>query len=129
VLGGIGRHFAAGMSGGIAYVLDEEGDFDVRCNKAMVDVEPIQKDLGEFDSDQDMAGIVADMSKDDERRLRFLIQRHAHYTKSTRAKKILGAWDTYLPKFVKVMPVDYRRALLEMREHDGQADDVPLAGE
>jgi len=129
VLGGIGRNFAAGMSGGVAYVLDEEGDFDKRCNKAMVDVEKISKEIGEFDAKMNLADVIADMAGSDERRLRFLIERHLHFTKSAQAQKILSAWDSYLPKFVKVMPVDYRRALAEMRERQAQADQVPLAGE
>ena len=56
------------------------------------------------------------MTRHDARRLRMLIERHRHYTNSARAAKILENWDAYLPRFVKVMPVDYRRALLEMQQ-------------
>ncbi|MCW8915157.1 MAG: glutamate synthase large subunit [Magnetovibrio sp.] len=133
VLGQTGRNFAAGMSGGIAYVLDEAGDFETRCNLAQVDLEPIEAEerLMEEDSqsgDLETHGrvdIEHDMTRYDAQRLKGLIEKHLHYTNSQRAKQILDNWDTYLPKFVKVMPVEYRRALQEMQakdraaEHDG----------
>ncbi|MGB0573335.1 MAG: glutamate synthase large subunit [Alphaproteobacteria bacterium] len=122
VLGDTGRNFAAGMSGGIAYVLDEAGDFEGRCNLAMVDLEPIEGEAEEMEklhlSDNESHGLVdvgSDMTRFDAERLRQLIQNHAHYTASTRAQQILDNWDEYLPKFVKVMPVEYRRALQEMQ--------------
>ena len=122
VLGETGRNFAAGMSGGIAYVLDESGGFEGRCNLAMVDLEPIEGEAEEMDrlhlSDNESHGLVdirSDMTRFDAGRLRQLIQNHAHYTASTRAQHILDNWDEYLPKFVKVMPVEYRRALQEMQ--------------
>ena len=133
VLGQTGRNFAAGMSGGIAYVLDEAGDFETRCNLAQVDLEPIEAE--ERLMEQDAQGgdlethgrvdINHDMTRYDAHRLKMLIEKHHHYTASPRAKDILNNWDAYLPKFVKVMPVEYRRALLEMQaknraaEHDG----------
>ena len=129
VLGGIGRNFAAGMSGGIAYVLDEEGDFEIRCNLAMVEIEEIAKEVGDYDADQDMAEVMADMTSGDERRLRFLIERHMKFTGSTRAEKILNNWQAMLPKFVKVMPVDYRRALAEMKAQEEQSPVTLAAGE
>ncbi|HEY9080597.1 glutamate synthase large subunit [Magnetovibrio sp.] len=133
VLGQTGRNFAAGMSGGIAYVLDEAGDFETRCNLAQVDLEPIEAEerLMEAEAqggDLETHGrvdIEHDMTRYDAHRLKMLIEKHHHYTASPRAKDILNNWDAYLPKFVKVMPVEYRRALLEMQaknraaEHDG----------
>ena len=129
VLGGIGRNFAAGMSGGIAYVLDEEGDFEIRCNLAMVEIEEIAKEVGDYDADQDMAEVMADMTSGDERRLRFLIERHMKFTGSTRAEEILNNWQAMLPKFVKVMPVDFRRALAEMKAQEEQSHVTLAAGE
>jgi glutamate synthase (NADPH/NADH) large chain len=124
VLGGTGRNFAAGMSGGIAYVLNEGNDFDRRCNMAMVELQPIaDEDQALEDHDhqggdmetQGRVDIVHDMTRYDAQRLRGLIEQHLHYTDSERARTILDRWDDYLPKFVKVMPVDYRRALQEMQ--------------
>lgn len=123
VIGATGRNFAAGMSGGIAYVLDEEGDFERRCNMAMVDLEPVASELaacegsvmqaGELDS-HGLVDVMRDMTSGDDERLIRLIQNHARYTNSSRAQDILANWDEYRPKFVKVMPVEYRRALQEM---------------
>ena len=123
VLGGTGRNFAAGMSGGIAYVLDEEGDFESRCNMAQVELEPVASEadaLEELDhqgADLETHGrvdIKHSLSQDDVKILRMLIERHLHYTNSAVAKRILGDWAEYQAKFVRVMPVDYRRALREM---------------
>ncbi len=124
VLGETGRNFAAGMSGGVAYVLDEAGDFARRCNLSMVDLEPIADEdealelTGHQGGDLESHGLVElmhDMTRYDAQRLRSVIERHVHYTDSTRGKAILERWDHYLPKFVKVMPVDYRRALEQMQ--------------
>ncbi|MGO4559839.1 glutamate synthase large subunit [Rhizobiales bacterium 3FA27D7] len=123
VIGKTGRNFAAGMSGGVAYVLDEEGDFALRCNMAMVELEPVpeEDDLMEkllhHGGDIDHKGRVdvsGDMTSHDEERLYQLISNHVHYTGSTRGKEILDNWATFRPKFRKVMPVEYRRALQEM---------------
>jgi len=123
-LGRTGRNFAAGMSGGIAYVLDEEGVFEQHCNLAMVELEPIiaedeaLESLDHQGGDLETHGMVDvshDMTRFDDIRLHQLITKHLHYTNSTVAKRILDDWDRYLPKFVKVMPVDYRRALREMQ--------------
>ncbi len=123
VIGQTGRNFAAGMSGGVAYVLDEEGDFAMRCNMAMVELEPVpeEDDLMEkllhHGGDIDHKGRVdvsGDMTSHDEERLYQLISNHVHYTGSTRGKAILDDWASYRPKFRKVMPVEYRRALPEM---------------
>ena len=124
VLGYTGRNFAAGMSGGIAYVLDEEGNFPQRCNLAMVELEPVTEEdetleeIAHQGGDLEAHGRVdvsRDMTRYDAERLHGLIEKHAHYTNSKRAQEILRDWDNYLPKFVKVMPVDYRRALQEMQ--------------
>ena len=125
VLGQIGSNFAAGMSGGIAYVLDEIGDFEKRCNTAMVDIERITPDQ-DADGPNDINDILADPLGSDEARLRFLIERHATFTQSQRARKILNSWNTYLPQFVKVMPVDYRRAMLDAQAAAEQ-DQISLA--
>jgi glutamate synthase (NADPH/NADH) large chain len=131
VLGGTGRNFAAGMSGGVAYVLDETGDFDKRCNLAMVELEPIPAEdaaleaLDHQGGDLETHGLVdvmRDMTKDDMRRLHALIERHRRYTGSEKAKQILDNWAAFLPKFVKVMPVDYRKALEKMQQVKAQAE-------
>ena len=96
VLGTTGRNFAAGMSGGVADVLDEAGDFWRRCNPQMVALEHLD------DADE-----IAEV--------RLMIQRHADYTRSPRAFKILARWDEMVPKFVKVMPKDYKRVLQSLK--------------
>ncbi len=110
VLGETGRNFAAGMSGGLAYVLDENDCFKERCNLAMVELESIRDDGPASDAD-----IAAHMLKHDAARLRRLIEKHMLHTDSARARHILENWEDYLPKFVKVIPTDYRRALMEMQ--------------
>jgi glutamate synthase (NADPH/NADH) large chain len=122
VLGETGRNFAAGMSGGIAYVLDEAGDFESRCNMAMVELEPITGD-----ATTKLSNLKADMLSEDAARLRTLLENHARYTNSKRAHDILADWEAYLPKFHKVMPTEYRRALNEMAEQDAHVQ--PAAGE
>ncbi|MBK5290885.1 MAG: glutamate synthase large subunit [Acidobacteriia bacterium] len=98
ILGPTGRNFAAGMSGGIAYVLDEAGDFaGVRCNTSIVDLEPVA----------DALDILV---------LHNLIARHHGYTRSRRAKLILDNWGAYLPKFIKVFPQEYRAVLDRTRK-------------
>ncbi|RUU27265.1 glutamate synthase subunit alpha, partial [Mesorhizobium sp. M6A.T.Ce.TU.002.03.1.1] len=123
VIGQTGRNFAAGMSGGVAYVLDEAGDFAERCNMAMVELEPVpeEDDLMEkllhHGGDLDHKGRVdvsGDMTSHDEERLYQLISNHVHYTGSVRGREILDDWTTFRPKFRKIMPVEYRRALIEM---------------
>ena len=92
VLGKCGRNFAAGMSGGLAYVLDEKGDFaEKRCNKSAVDLEPVPAE------DVDL--------------LYSMIASHVEATGSSRAKWILENWENMLPKFIKVFPQEYRRVL------------------
>jgi glutamate synthase (NADPH/NADH) large chain len=123
VLGKTGRNFAAGMSGGIAYVLDEDGTFEQRCNLSMVDLEPIAAEEDRMSRYSHQAGDLAghglvdvqrDMTRFDAERLRQLIENHRHYTGSERARLILDDWDYYLPRFVKVMPIEYRKALEKM---------------
>ncbi len=125
VIGQTGRNFAAGMSGGIAYVLDEDGSFRSRCNLAMVDLEPVVEEetlmrkIHHSGGDLEWHGrvdITGDMTKHDDERLHQLISNHLHYTGSTRAKQILDHWADTRPKFVKVMPVEYARAIREMQE-------------
>ena len=126
VLGEAGRNFAAGMSGGVAYVLDEVGDFEKRCNLTMVELEPIpaeddasEESKGNLDSHGRVR--VNHLGERDAVLLKKLIERHMHYTNSLRAKTILTDWDHYLPKFVKVMPTEYRRALIELAaEQEGE---------
>ncbi len=96
VLGPTGRNFAAGMSGGIAYVLDEGGDFHSRCNQQMAGLERLEEET-EIET------------------VRQMIQRHAEYTGSRRASMILGRWEEMIPQFVKVMPKDYRRVLQSLQ--------------
>ncbi len=122
VIGETGRNFAAGMSGGIAYVLDEAGDFDRRCNLAMVELEPMPEEdaMARFHQSGELEGhgrvdvLRNNMSGNDVERLVTLLENHVRYTGSVKAKKILDNQNDYLPKFVKVMPVEYRRALQEM---------------
>jgi glutamate synthase domain-containing protein 2/glutamate synthase domain-containing protein 1/glutamate synthase domain-containing protein 3 len=103
VLGPTGRNFAAGMSGGIAYVLDESGDFEEkRCNTELVELERVEA--------------LADREE-----LWQLIDEHYHHTGSTVAKRILDNWSEYLSQFVKVMPVDYRKALQKLADQKKSA--------
>ena len=111
VLGTTGRNFAAGMSGGIAYVFDEEGDFVKRCNTAMVDLEPV---LGESEQQAKVPRDVWHLGDADEVALKRLIENHARLTGSQRAQAMLKAWADYRPRFVKVFPKEYRRALAEL---------------
>jgi len=113
VLGGCGRNFAAGMSGGIAYVFDERGDFTTkRCNRESVDLEPM---IEEQDLDV----------------VRKLVTRHADLTKSCRAKWILDNWRDAVPRFIKVFPHEYKRVLgvARRREAYAPAREVPAATE
>ncbi len=111
VLGKTGRNFAAGMSGGIAYVLDVDGNFEYFCNKGMVEL----SSLGE---------------KEDIAELQQLINNHYQYTRSELAEKILVNWDEYLPRFVKIIPFEYKKVLEEqkleqIREKIKQTEDEP----
>jgi glutamate synthase (ferredoxin) len=109
VLGSTGRNFAAGMSGGIAYVLDEQGDFASRCNTEMAGLEQL--------NDIDKAIVRA------------MVEKHAELTGSARAAMILINWEGYADRFVKVMPSDYKRVLqaLERARAAGLSGDDALA--
>jgi glutamate synthase (NADPH) large chain len=110
VLGATGRNFAAGMSGGLAYVLDIDGEFAKRCNTAMVDLEPV---LTEPEQQGRVSRDVWHMGQSDEAVLRGFIDRHARNTGSKRAKEILENWAEWRGRFVKVFPKEYKRALAE----------------
>ncbi|MDD5179952.1 MAG: glutamate synthase-related protein [Gallionellaceae bacterium] len=119
VLGQTGRNFAAGMSGGVAYVLDEDGSFEQRCNMSMVQLEPIPEEVEASETGEIEAhGRVHfnHLGRADEKLLREFIENHLRHTGSVRARTLLGNWAHYLPKFVKVMPTDYRRAIQEVAE-------------
>ena len=135
VLGNVGRNFAAGMSGGVAYVLDAEGGFGRMCNMAMVDLErlgaghtplaggddadrPKQRALGAHDNG------MGDLLRHDAERLRILVERHHLHTGSEQARALLEDWEASLGKFVKVMPKDYRRALLDLEAERNAAKTV-----
>ena len=94
VLGSTGRNFAAGMSGGLAYVLDRDNTFPIHCNQSIVDLLPVEE-------------------PEDIQQLRGLIEEHFQHTQSSVAKKVLDEWEEILPKFVKIYPTDYRRVLEE----------------
>ncbi|HXZ51918.1 MAG TPA: glutamate synthase large subunit [Burkholderiales bacterium] len=111
VLGATGRNFAAGMSGGIAYVLDAEGEFIKYCNTSMVDLEPV---LSESEQVAKLPAELWHLGQSDEAILRRMIERHARYAGSQRAQRILEKWSEYRARFVKVFPREYRRALGEL---------------
>ena len=113
VLGETGRNFAAGMSGGLAYIYDVTGEFSQRCNPAMVDLEPVSTEA------EQRAKLSIDlwhMGRADEELLIELIERHARFTGSARAKEILADWAAERQHFVKVFPKEYRRALGELAQ-------------
>ena len=124
VLGDTGRNFAAGMSGGIAYVYDENARFKQLCNMAGVELETIgAAELGLADEPgrprQRSVSVddngMGDPLRFDAERLRILVERHLLFTGSARARALLDDWDAALSRFVKVMPRDYKRALLELK--------------
>jgi glutamate synthase (ferredoxin) len=108
VLGRAGRNFAAGMSGGVAYVLDVDGDFKRRCNLGMVDLEPLDQ-AADIELCQDLIG------------------RHVRHTGSTYAADLLAGWIDVQPRFVKVMPRDYKRVLLAERRARAEGRDPTFA--
>jgi glutamate synthase (NADPH/NADH) large chain len=114
VLGPTGRNFAAGMSGGIAYVLDKEGTFAKRCNTGMVDLEALGGGRGPHS---------------DAAELRALIAEHEQHTDSPVARRVLAEWEELLAQgaFVKVMPRDYKRVLAELAAEEEQAEGVAAA--
>jgi len=110
VIGQTGNNFGAGMSGGIAYVYDEHEWFGMKCNLDMVDLESVWTD-------------------EDKDTLHTLLTKHFEYTQSARAKDILDHWDSRLPLFVKVMPMEYRQSLERIRQEEHRDDDLVLATE
>ncbi len=110
VLGKTGRNFAAGMSGGIAYVLDEYQLFDTLCNLDLVDIETVH-------------------AADDQIELRRLIERHERMTGSRRARQILEMWPAMIGRFVKVVPVEFRKAMERIRQHEQARAEQPPATE
>ena len=103
VLGQVGRNFAAGMSGGIAYVLNVGGNFAYFCNTGLVELTPV-------------------LEHEDQTFIKATLQKHLHYTGSAIAQAVLDDWHDYLPQFIKVMPLEYKRVLQEqkLREIDEQ---------
>ncbi|HYN78782.1 MAG TPA: glutamate synthase-related protein, partial [Lamprocystis sp. (in: g-proteobacteria)] len=129
ILGPTGRNFAAGMSGGIAYVLNGDGSFEDRCNLSMVELQPITREdaaleaLDHQGGDMENHGLVDishDMTRFDSLRLKGLIERHLHYTNSDVARRLLADWEATLPRFIKVMPVDYKQALEAMQANQSR---------
>ncbi len=128
VLGKTGRNFAAGMSGGVAYVYDEQGNFADLCNQSMVRLEKIAPSSNAEDPDAPRAESpnvensgMGDPLRFDAERLRILVERHLRLTGSARAKALLDNWDETLSKFVKIMPLDYARALAEQKAERARA--------
>jgi glutamate synthase (NADPH/NADH) large chain/glutamate synthase (ferredoxin) len=111
VLGLTGRNFAAGMSGGVAYVYDEDGQFASRCNMAMVQLEPL---LAIADQEKTVDRAIWHRGQADEQQLKKLIEDHHRWTGSARARELLDQWATARSRFVKVFPNEYRRALGEI---------------
>ncbi|HPT50335.1 MAG TPA: glutamate synthase large subunit [Accumulibacter sp.] len=121
VLGHTGRNFAAGMSGGVAYVLDEDNSFEARCNMAQVSLEPVEEEFvarqgSEAGDDLESHGQVdvRHLGVIDEVLLKGLIEKHFRYTGSQQARRLLDDWANCRARFVKVMPHEYRRALSEL---------------
>ncbi|MEZ5742139.1 MAG: glutamate synthase large subunit [Sphingomonadaceae bacterium] len=132
VLGKTGRNFAAGMSGGIAYVYDEDGAFESLCNMAQVELQKISPEPDEEDGAgrPQQRGVsvydygMGDMLRHDAERLRILLERHHLHSGSKRARALLDDWDNALGKFVKVMPTDYARALKQLEAERLEAETV-----
>jgi glutamate synthase (NADPH) large chain len=115
VIGSTGRNFAAGMSGGIAYVLDETGRFDYFCNKGLVDLTPVH----DYEEVQE---------------LQMMLSKHLLHTNSAKAREILVNWDFYLPKFIKVIPFEYKKVLqqnklMELEQKLAETEDAPYIRE
>jgi glutamate synthase (NADPH/NADH) large chain len=132
VLGKTGRNFAAGMSGGVAYVYDPDAGFTDLCNSAMVDVLPIATERDDEDGagrpSQRANGVhdfgMGDMLRHDAERLRILVERHHLHTGSKRARALLDDWSEALGHFVKVMPRDYAQALQQLEAERREAETV-----
>ena len=113
VLGKTGRNFAAGMSGGVAYVYDEDGQFDTRCNLSMVTLERI---LPATEQEATVPRSIWHNGQTDEAQLKKLLEDHNRWTGSKRARELLDNWAASRSKFVKVFPTEYKRALAEIYE-------------
>jgi glutamate synthase (NADPH/NADH) large chain len=129
VLGETGRNFAAGMSGGVAYVYDPKGDFESKCNTSMVNLEPVLATHEQGDVSGWHAQTRGGERESDEVILKRLIERHFKHTGSTRARNLLDDWATSRNKFVKVFPTEYKRALEEMHNSSMEEanDQIELA--
>ncbi|MDE2358019.1 MAG: glutamate synthase subunit alpha, partial [Betaproteobacteria bacterium] len=118
VLGPTGRNFAAGMSGGVAYVYDPDGAFASRCNPSMVSLAPVLAEAEQLRAEKELAaagkGRLLHRGRADEAILRELVERHLRFTGSTLALSMLDAWDAARARFVRVLPNEYLRALSEM---------------
>ena len=130
VLGATGRNFAAGMSGGIAYVYDADGTFRSRCNTSMVSLEPLQAEAAQAEAESALVregrGRNLHRGRPDEALVRELIERHLRFTGSTRALAILDDWEAARGRFVKVFPNEYRRALTEMHARQAAMPAAPV---
>jgi glutamate synthase (NADPH/NADH) large chain len=126
VLGSTGRNFAAGMSGGIAYVFDEHGDFASKCNTAMVALEPVITSQAQQEKVDEA---IWHLGETDEHILRDLVEKHFRYTGSLRARMILDNWAGMRGRFVKVFPHEYKRALKQLSEAQRRAPAQRLAAE
>ncbi len=124
VLGQTGRNFAAGMSGGIAYVYDEDGQFASRCNTSMVRLEPV---LSTAEQTASVERNIWHQGQTDEATLKKLLADHHRWTGSRRARELLDHWSTARGKFVKVFPTEYKRALAEIFERKVAAAPAPQA--
>ena len=131
VLGRTGRNFAAGMSGGIAYVYDDDGAFATRCNASMVALEPVLAEAEQAKAEAELAATgkarLRHLGRADESILRELIERHLRFTGSTYALAMLDDWDAARRKFVKVFPHEYRRALSELHAKQTAAKSATVA--
>ncbi|MDX8382370.1 MAG: glutamate synthase large subunit [Ghiorsea sp.] len=114
ILGETGRNFAAGMSGGMAFVFDPDSQFSNRCNMAQVVLEKVEGEVSTSSATQSL-DIQHSIDQNDAQVLLNMISLHVHYTNSSRGKMILDNWETSLPQFIKVMPVDYKRALADRK--------------
>ena len=126
ILGDTGRNFSAGMSGGIAYVFDEGDDFYEKCNRSMVEIKkmtslPVNRDISEEDIENDLLNY-------DEARLKKILQKHIKYSNSVKAKMIIDNWEKMLSKFVKITPIEYRKAL-ENKDIIKLKEKIKVAGE
>jgi glutamate synthase (NADPH/NADH) large chain len=117
ILGPVGRNFAAGMSGGIAYVYDPDDRLDAQCNRSGLEIERIEP--GE-DADADLG----DLLRFDAERLKALVEAHEAAAGSARARALLAEWPQALRHFAKIVPIEYRRALLEARVAAGDGFDA-----